>query len=679
MNSENRSYLEADEPVSDSPFQPKKILQLIIQRWYWLLLGLLLGLGWGFYQAWKAVPIYRSQATVLVRDYSVSILQTLDPAEFDVRNAAALETIRTGMMKFELCERVASNPEIRGLKGLIPPPPKKLFGSGDEDEVEEEPEVPPATQLAGMIQSWLKVSLQKESRLMAVVVEHPNKDVAAVIANAVVDEYIKQRAEVKEDGKIESGDLLEAQAERLQKELSLSKTKLAIYESPNRAEQALVTAEQEFNTIKLRYRHKHPKYIEAERKAEQAVEQLRAALKRVVVNPTDQKYWANYSDLVSRLDDGEGLESVREKLIERRAQLETEIESQSKISETLMTQVETLDVNKAKNEAEVIPYEKARPSGNLVSEAKTSLITKNSLFGLIAGVAIAFLFQLLDNKFHTVDELEARTSMPVLAAIPQMNDKVIKQLKGGILPGREAWAPTLIFGREESQTIIAESFRVLRAALSLLGPAGERKTTLVTSSLPSEGKTTVASNLACSMAQEGKKIVLVDLDLRKPSLHKSFGLSKDDRTGSADILSGNATFEECLITETGQPNLHLILSGNKAPNPGELLNSETLKEFLDFLKKEYYHIVIDTAPILAVADSRLLVPLVENFLFVVRAETTPKGAVDRALEVMAGDGKKPSGLVLNDFLDRRTTGKNKYRYGYYRSNKYSYGSYGSED
>lgn len=679
MKSEDLSLYDNGESNQDSSFQPKKIVRSLLQRWYWLLLFLLLGLGWGFYQAWRQVPIYRTQAVVLVRDYSVSALQTLDVTDFDVRSTAALETVRTGLMKYELCERVASDPRIRSLKSLVPPPPKKLFPDKNQDQVVDEPKVPPAPQLAMMIRSWLSVDLQKESRLMTVVIQHPDANVAATIANTIVDEYMEQRAEAKEADKLKRFELLSAQAERLKEDLSRSKVKLAIYETPNKAELALASAEQQLEELKLRYRDKHPDYIKAKRKVDQTATELREVLQRLVVNPTDMNYWEAFPSIVTQLQAGGKLDLIREKLIERRVQLETEIESQGKITESLLNQLETLGVNSEQNEAEVIPYESARPYRNLVTEAKSTMITKNGVFGLLAGIALSVLFQLLDNKFHTVDELETRSSLPVLAAIPQMSNKVLKRLKGGVLPERKQWAPTLIFGREDTQTTIAESFRILRAAVSLLGPSNERKVTLVTSALPSEGKTTVASNLACAMAEEGKKVALVDLDLRKPSLHKGFGMAKNEKGGIVDILSANADPQDCVITETGLPKLYLFLSGNKAPNPGELLNSDQVTKFIAFLRKNFDHVIIDSAPILAVADSRLISPMVDNFLFVVRAESTPKGAVDSALEILEGDGKRPSGLILNDFLDRRLNSGKKYRYGYYRSDKYTYGSYGSDE
>ena len=301
MKDDDYEYYEAEQSPRESLLQLKDLLPALLMRWYWLLLGLLLGLGFGFYQAWKSVPVFQSQATVLVRDYSVSVLQTVDAAEFDLRSNAALETIRAGLMKYELCERVASEPKVRSLKALMPPSPKKLFQT-EKEEPSEPVTVPPSPQLAGMIRSWLNVSLQPQSRLMSIAVQHPDPKVAAIIANAVVDEYIEQRAEVKELGKSKSFDLLEAQGERLKGELSNSKMKLSIYETPNRAELALVTAEQELNSMKLRYRPKHPKYVEALRKVELAKEQLRATLQRAVVNPTDSSYWEQHASAVAGLE-----------------------------------------------------------------------------------------------------------------------------------------------------------------------------------------------------------------------------------------------------------------------------------------------------------------------------------------------------------------------------------------
>ena len=317
---------------------------------------------------------------------------------------------------------------------------------------------------------------------------------------------------------------------------------------------------------------------------------------------------------------------------------------------------------------------KARPSFSPVTEAKRRVIIKNSIIGLLGGVALALLFNFLDNKFHTVTDVEGKLSYPVLAAVPRLRKSELKKPKGEVVPGRESWAPTLLFSRDDTETVAAESFRVLRAAVSLLGPAEERKLTMFTSALPSEGKTTVASNFACAMAQQGLKVLLLDLDLRKPSVHKGFGLEKDGTKGVVEILSGNAKPSEALITETGMANLHLILAGAKAPNPGELLESSRLEKLLDLFVQKYDHVVIDSAPVLAVADSRIIAPLVDNFCFVLRADQTPKGAVERALELISSTGKPPSGIVFNDFQEKRLmVGKN-YSYGYYRGG--TYGTYG---
>lgn len=220
-------------------------------------------------------------------------------------------------------------------------------------------------------------------------------------------------------------------------------------------------------------------------------------------------------------------------------------------------------------------------------------------------------------------------------------------------------------------------FRVLRTSVSLLGPASQRKITMITSALPSEGKTLVAANLAVAMAQQGLRTLLVDFDLRKPSVHKLFGQEKDERPGLADLLVGTAQPNEVLRTQTGEENLSLILAGPKPPNPGELLESGGLRECLKIFREHFDHIVLDTAPLLPVPDSRVLAPLADNCCLVVRAEITPRGAVKRAVNTLQSSGVVPEGVVFNSYLEKRFLVGENYSYGYYQSGKYGYGSYGS--
>ena len=235
-------------------------------------------------------------------------------------------------------------------------------------------------------------------------------------------------------------------------------------------------------------------------------------------------------------------------------------------------------------------------------------------------------------------------------------------------------------------------YRVLRASVSLLGDEGQRKITMFSSALPGEGKTSTSANFALAAAGQRKKTLLIDLDLRKPSVHKAFGLSRTPEAGGiTNCLEGEAKLQDVIIKDLPVPNLHIVVSGQRVGQPGELLNRAKLKELLNWATENYDIVVIDSAPLLAVPDTRILATLVDNFCLVVRANYVPKGAVKRTLEVLEEDETKIDGIVFNGFVESRRMMSENYSYGYYRTSQYgrsyqygygqygSYGAYGADD
>ena len=661
----------------------RDLVPRLLARWHWIVLGLIVGLALGFYQVWRAIPQYQARSTVLVRDYNVSTMGNLDPAEFDLRNLQAIETVRAGFLTYELAEEVAADPVVRELKGLIPPEPKALpFGSSKDDPSEDE--TPPASQLAGMIQGWLYVQVREESRLIDIIVQHPKPLVAQTIANRMVEQYRQQRTEARAGDQSSRLTVLVEESKRVKKELQEAQNTLASYSAPLEAEKALAAAETDLQTLSLRYRHKHPRMIEAQARLTQSQERLKEFLLKAVRNPFDGEYWAGHRDRMTDLENPDTIDQLRDLLISRRAVLESEIASQNSLYGTLLSRIEAGQVNENQTEAEVEPYEAARLPGIPISPNKPRLIIQASALGLFAGLALAFMFHLLDNRFHTVADVEGTLGLPTLAAVAELDPNKIekeeakrrKDEETAWVSGREQWPPTLVFRTEGANSHYAEMFRVLRTAVSLLGPADQRKVSLITSALPSEGKTLVTANLAVAFAQQGVRTLLVDFDLRKPSLHNMFGLAKDSQAGVVDVLTAGAEIDSAVQPAPGQANLSLMLSGPKAPNPGELLELGRLESLLEHLRERYDHIVLDTAPLLAVPDTRILAPLAENLLLVVRGEATPRGAVKRAVEILEGFQVTPEGVVFNGYLEKRSLiGKN-YSYGYYRYGKYGYGKYG---
>ncbi|MDA7895631.1 CpsD/CapB family tyrosine-protein kinase [bacterium] len=302
------------------------------------------------------------------------------------------------------------------------------------------------------------------------------------------------------------------------------------------------------------------------------------------------------------------------------------------------------------------------------SKNPTLIAAKNAL----EDYRFRFLLVRLDNRFHTVRQVELMSGLPILATIQSIDLKVLgqlkaekeKQLKVSDPSGMKMWDSRLISRSALLQTLYTEAYPILRASVTLLGKEDQRKVSLFTSSIPGEEKTTTSSNFAIAAAQQGKKTVQVDFDLRKPAVHKAFGLKRRDLpSGLTEVLTGKATLAEAMNEQARQENFSIIFAGQKAPNPGELLTTEGAVALL----KELDVIVVDSAPLLAVPDTRLIVPEVDNFCLVVRAEYTPKGAVAKCLDMQRDDDNEPAGIVVNDYQERG---------GFARKYLYKCGSYG---
>ena len=229
----------------------------------------------------------------------------------------------------------------------------------------------------------------------------------------------------------------------------------------------------------------------------------------------------------------------------------------------------------------------------------------------------------------------------------------------------------------DPQSIAAEGFRTLRSSILLSAVDHEPKLLLITSSFAAEGKSTSAANLAISFAQRSARVLLVDTDLRKGTLHMKFRLS--NRVGLSTLLSresGNEAYEHPL---PDLPNLTVLSRGPIAPNPGEMLASRAMEEMLTQWRGEYEHIILDSSPILAVADTLSLAPQVDAALIVVRSGVTRKRALVRVREQLRRASARVLGTVINDVdlrMENYYTYSKRYDYGY----KSNYGAgYGVTD
>ena len=304
-----------------------------------------------------------------------------------------------------------------------------------------------------------------------------------------------------------------------------------------------------------------------------------------------------------------------------------------------------------------------------VGPARLKTILVAFVLSLLAGVGLAFLLDFLDDTIKTVDDVDRYINLPALALIPAMRDD--KRLRGGgstPVDPNEATALAMI---KDVRSPIAESYRHLRTSLLLSSAGTAPRTILVTSSQPSEGKTTTAINTAFMLAQTGAQVLIIDCDLRRPRLHAHFNVS--NARGLTNCLSGDASDVDSVIQDYPlQPNLKLLTSGPMPPNPAELLGSEEMRKLLVSLSEKFTHVIVDSPPAISFTDASILSTFVDGVILVVHGGRSSRAVVRRAKQQLLDIGAHIFGVVLNNVQIEKT---HDYYYGgyygYYKSSYYT--------
>ena len=297
------------------------------------------------------------------------------------------------------------------------------------------------------------------------------------------------------------------------------------------------------------------------------------------------------------------------------------------------------------------------------------------LIGLTSGVALAFVFEGLDSSVRTPDQAEAITFLPSLAVVPLANKA---QLVGSTKRRRldshsENVNETALLAYTRPRSQVAEAYRGLRTSILLSLPDAPPKIILVTSPLPQDGKSTTSINTAIVLAQEGRRVLLVDADLRRPAICKALGIQSSE--GLTTVLAGYRTSESLILPSPHLPNLFVLPAGLVSPRPSEMLSSEHMKRLLTQWRQMFDHVIIDSPPVLAVTDAVRLSVEADAVLMVVRSSQTTKAALRRA-SIMLGQVKaRMLGVVVNA-LDLRSADR---YYYYYSGGKYAQDYYGSDN
>lgn len=292
------------------------------------------------------------------------------------------------------------------------------------------------------------------------------------------------------------------------------------------------------------------------------------------------------------------------------------------------------------------------------------------VLALAFGCGLALFLEYLDDTVRSTEDVENLLRLPALAVIPSIDSSSRKRL---LLAGaNQVDNPTGIVQSEllikaDSRSSLAEAYRQLRTSV-LLSTAGHApKTLLVTSSVPSEGKTTTAVNTAISLSQTGASVLVIDADMRRPRIHSIF--QKDNREGLSTILSREMTENEVLsvIKRYENSSLHLLSSGPIPPNPAELIGSDQMRRLIKTLERNFTHIVIDSPPIASFTDGVLVASMVDGVLLVVHAGKSSRGIVRRSRQLLYDVGAKIFGVVLNNVNVKSQDGYYYYQSYYHQS------------
>jgi exopolysaccharide transport family protein len=276
-------------------------------------------------------------------------------------------------------------------------------------------------------------------------------------------------------------------------------------------------------------------------------------------------------------------------------------------------------------------------------------IPRNLIFalvlGAISGIGLAFLLENMDNTVRTPEQAQAISALPSLGMIP-LGSKSGNNGAGGkrlALTASKEVVETVTQVRPQSQ--MAESYRALRTSLLLSNLGAPPKVIMVTSARPQEGKTTTSINTAIVLAQKGVRVLLMDADLRRPSIHKTLGMGP--RSGLSNVLTGSATLPQTITISPVLPNLFIMPAGTPPPNPAELLASSNMRDLIAELREQFDHIVIDTPPTLSVTDAVVLSPRADATILVIRSGHTTKQALRRARDILMQVNAHVAGVLLN--------------------------------
>lgn len=413
----------------------------------------------------------------------------------------------------------------------------------------------------------------------------------------------------------------------------------------------------ECSELQSRYLEGHPKLLECQEKLSGAEKEFARELSNLVISSEAELREAQEKErnLLALFVEakGEAFEVEKKKLELDR--LKAESESNKRQYDSVFKRLKDIELSGLLRTSNVRILDAARPNYTPVRPNVPQAVLIGIVAGLLLGLGLALVLEFLDSSVTSQQEIEERLGLSFLGFVPT-------------IPDRPAGGVKDLYMHQEPKSLIAECTRVIRTNLLFMSPDKPFKRMLITSSGPQEGKSTTVINLGIAMAQSGNRVLLVDTDMRRPRLHKVFGVPND--IGVSSLLVGDGHIDSAIKT-TEVPGLFLLSCGPVPPNPAELLHTKAFSDLLEQLGTRFDRIILDSPPVGAVSDAVVLATLVDGVVMVLKAGKTQSDTARRTVRMLR-DVKAPLfGAVLND-VDLERTKYGDYYYGY----AYRYYGYG---
>jgi capsular exopolysaccharide synthesis family protein len=450
----------------------------------------------------------------------------------------------------------------------------------------------------------------------------------------------------------------EAQADRISKQAAYETAKVGKFDEisePNglsaNLRQQEASLRSQYAMVTTNFGPNYPKSLELKNQIDQTQRSIDAENQRQLTKLQSEFTAAQAREaMLAKALDQQKLEAnqLNEKSIEFSI-LKRDLDANRTLYEGLLQKLKEAGVTAGLRSSNIRIVDNARVPISPVTPNWPRNLELSLLAGLIGGVLLTFLIEALDNTVRTPEEAQSLVGLPSLGLIPHSNAlKTVglpRSLKS-VYPALANRSPSMLVAQSRPNSDIVESFRSLRTSLLLSSAVKRPNVILFTSPMPQEGKTTTCVNMAIVLAQRGGKILLVDTDLRRPSVHSIFGLP--NVVGLSNVLADLEDIDGAIQQYHPIPNLFILTAGPTPPQPAELLGSDRMQQLLERFRTEYDQVILDSSPVNLVTDPAVLSPHTDAVLLVVRASMTSKSALRHARDQLHQINAPLKGVVVND-------------------------------